>query len=270
MAKKPTPAEEIENLKGELLLREAQEEVRRDQMEKLWKAYAPYIVGGALVVLAVIGGYQFTKQRAAEAAAKAGDAYARATQSGAEGKLADARKSFTEMAKSGSGGYQALAAMQGADAAIKAEKPNEAVALLDQLANDSSADPILRDAARIKAATLRVDTAPWTEIQNRLTPLQDASSPWRFSARELFGLAAFKAGKYAEAKQSFQALIGDPQAPPSLRQRAEVVISQIIAAELAAKVPANVSPDPKAPAPTETKPAEAKPAEPKAETKKTP
>ena len=263
MAKKPTAAEEIENLKGELLLREAQEEVRREQIEKLWKAYSPYIIGGALVALAGIGGFQFMKQRAAEQAAAAGDAYSLAVQQVVEGKLIDGRKALTDITKSGPGGYAALAALQGADAAIKAEKTDEAVALLDGLASDGSADPVLRDVARIKAATLRVDTAPWTEMQNRLNGLLDDANPWRFSARELLGLAAYKAGKYAEAKQSFQALIGDPKVPPSLSQRAQVVLTQVIAAELASKVPA--------PTPPDGKPAtDAKPAEPKSETKKTP
>ena len=32
-------------------------------------------------------------------------------------------------------------------------------------------------------------------MQNRLTPLMSDTSPWRYSARELMGVAAFKAGK---------------------------------------------------------------------------
>ena len=252
MANQKTPADQLEDMQSDILLREASDELRREQLEKLWKNYAPYILGGAALILVGLYGNQFLKERAAKQAQRAGDAFATAVQSIADGKTDDARNVLNEMAKTGPPGYAALAKLQAAGAAIKAGKDAEAVVSLDALAGDTGADQLLRDAARLKAASVRVDTADWTEMQNRLTDLMQGTSPWRYSARELYGLAAFKAGRLPDAKQSFQELLSDPKTPPSLSQRAQVVMGQIVAAELQAKFPS--------PAPASAQPSSMAPA----------
>lgn len=232
---KKSPADALEDLQSEMLLREAQEALRREQMEKLWKAYAPVIIAGAALILIVIGGHQLWRSRAIRLAQEAGDGYAAAVQQLSEGRVEDAQKAFGTIIKDGPEGYATLARMQAAAAAIKAGKTEDAVRQLDALADDGSADQLLRDAARLKAAALRVDSADWTEIRNRLTPLTETASHWRLVAREMLGLAAFKAGKLADARQSIQEILSDPKAPPSLSQRAQVVMAQIVAAELREK-----------------------------------
>jgi hypothetical protein len=235
-----SPTDQMEDMQSEMLLREANEELQRERLEKIWKQYAPYIIAAAVVVLGAIGGYQYSKSRAAREAQRAGDAYSAAVQAITDGKPADAQKLLADTVQSGPAGYAALARFQAAGAAVALGNTAEAVKLLDALIADSSADPVLRDTARIKAASLRVDTADWTEMSNRLNDLVSELSPWRHVARELRGLAAFKAGRLADAKQSFQEILSDPQKPPSLGQRAQVVMGQIVAAELQAKFPAAV------------------------------
>ncbi|MGD9827443.1 MAG: hypothetical protein AB7U66_01815, partial [Hyphomicrobiaceae bacterium] len=86
---------------------------------------------------------------------------------------------------------------------------------------------ILRDLARLKAALLRVDAADWTEMQNRLNALNNDKNVWRFSARELLGLAAVKAGKTAEARKLFEMLLTDRGTPQAMRQRANMMLAMI-------------------------------------------
>ena len=75
---------------------------------------------------------------------------------------------------------------------------------------------MLREFARLQAAGLRVGEADFTEIENRLTPLMADESPWRYSARELLGLAAFKAGKTTEARTILTPLFVDQATPQSI------------------------------------------------------
>ena len=79
-------------------------------------------------------------------------------------------------------------------------------------------DPLLADYARLQAATLRLDSANWTEMQNRLNDLAAEGNAWRFSARELLGLAAQKAGKTQEARTQFQLLLERSQYPAEHRR----------------------------------------------------
>ncbi len=58
----------------------------------------------------------------------------------------------------------------------------------------------------------------------RLGDMAEPGNPWRNSARELLGLAAYRAGDFSKAVAWFQDIALDPQAPESLRVRAEMII----------------------------------------------
>ena len=70
------------------------------------------------------------------------------------------------------------------------QEAESAAAAFEAIAKESGLDPLLADYAQLQAAMLRLDSASWTEMQNRLNDLAAESNPWRFSARELLGLAA--------------------------------------------------------------------------------
>jgi hypothetical protein len=72
-------------------------------------------------------------------------------------------------------------------------------------------------------------------MQNRLNPLMGDESPWRYSARELMGLAAFKAGKTEEARTLLTPLLVDQKTPQSISERAQIVLAEIATADIAKK-----------------------------------
>ena len=114
---------------------------------------------------------------------------------------------------------------------------------------------------------LRLDGASWTDMQNRLNDLAAESNPWRFSARELLALAAHKAGKSTEARQEFQKLLGDRNTPPSIAERARVMMAMLTESELARITTPAAEVDkaqPTAPAPPGEDKVKAKPADKKA------
>ena len=94
---------------------------------------------------------------------------------------------------------------------------------------------MLREFARLQAAGLRIGEADFTEMENWLTPLMADDSPWRYSARELLGLAAFKAGKTTEARTILTPLLVDQATPQSITERAQIVMAEIAAGEIAKK-----------------------------------
>jgi hypothetical protein len=96
-----------------------------------------------------------------------------------------------------------------------------------------------------KAASLRLADADWTEMQNRLNDLSADISPWRYNARELLGLAAFKAGKPDEASKILEPLLADRNTPQGVIERAQVVMGQIVAAKLAKQAAASGPETPK-------------------------
>lgn len=212
------------------IFREVDEELRRERLEQLWKEYGTYIAAGAIAIVVGVGGWKLYEYQQAKRAADNGARLIAALQLAEDKKPAEADKALQALAAGGSGGYPALARLKLAGAEAAAGKAEAAFKQYEAIAADRSVDEVLRGLAGLKAALLRLDSADFTEMQNRLTPLKDAKSPWRYSAREILGLSAWKAGKTAEAEKEFQALTEDAGVPPSLRQRADMMLALLVEA----------------------------------------
>lgn len=215
------------------LAREIDEELRREQLLKLWERYGTYLVAAVVLIVAGIGGFRYYQYRQAVAAEKAGTQLAAAARDAANSKKAEARKIFEELTASGPGGYATLARLRLAAADRDAGKTAEAASAYEAIANARAADPLLADYAQLQAAVLRLDGAGFTEMQNRLNALTADGNAWRFSARELLGLAAHKAGNNDEARRQFQRLLADPNAPPGIAERARIMMAVLVEDELA-------------------------------------
>ena len=86
----------------ESFFREVEEDYRREQTVKFFKTYGAYLIAGAFVILAIVGGYKYEHQRRAAQAAIGGDALSNAmnlieagNQDEAEKALGDARRQRT-------------------------------------------------------------------------------------------------------------------------------------------------------------------------------
>ncbi len=216
-------------------LREVEEELRRERLEKIWRQYGTYIlIAAALIVFGVLG-YKYLENSRITAAQTTGQRYEDALALASEGKEGSAAKEFEKLAADGTGGYPSLARLQLAGALLKEGKKAEALVAYEALAKDANADEMLRSYAALQTAALRLGAADFTEMQNWLNPLMGDDSPWRYSARELMGLAAFKAGKSNEARTLLTPLLVDQKTPQSISQRAQIVLAEIATAEIAKK-----------------------------------
>jgi hypothetical protein len=225
-------------------MRELEEELRRERIEKIWKEYGTYLLAGALIIVVGVLGYKYVERTRLVSAQTMGARYESALTLAQEGKDGSAAKEFETIATEGSG-YGALARLQFAGSLLKQGKKPEALAAYEALANDSGADQLLREFAAVQAAAVRLGEADFTEMQNRLTPLMGDAQPWRYSARELLGLAAFKAGNEGEARIILTPLLVDHKTPQSILERAQIVLAEIASGEIAKKA-GNEAPAPAA------------------------
>ena len=209
-------------------LREVDEAVRQDQYKKLWDNYGVYALAGLLLIVAAVAAYKgwsyWQERQAQEAGAKFSEALT------LEGGTDDAKAHdlLASLAAQGPEGYRVLARFQLAAAEAKAGDLDKAVADYDALASDAGADQILQGHAALQAAALRLDKADYAEMDRRLKGLIDSNGPWRFSARELLGLSAYRLNDMREAEKQFSALIGDEDTPPNLRERADMMLALIV------------------------------------------
>jgi hypothetical protein len=59
--------------------------------------------------------------------------------------------------------------------------------------------------------------------------LQTPDNPMRFAAGEAIGLALYKSGDLSGAREAFQAILDDPQAPQNMRGRRAAYLAQLAA-----------------------------------------
>ena len=212
-------------MSDESLFREVDEEVRQEQFKKLWDRFGNYVIAlmvAVVVVVAGIKGWQFWQVRQSEAAA---DIYFAAAKAAGTGKAGEAVKQFAAVDHAGFG---QLARLREANGLASQGKTAAAVKLYDAIAADAAADPTLRDLARIRAGYVLADTLKPDELLLRLGAFDNDASPWRHAAREIFGIAAWRTADYTMAGRDMDAIMADPEAPASIRQRAQVMAQLLV------------------------------------------
>lgn len=244
--------------KNDALSREIDEELRREKLEKLWEQYGTYVLGAAAALVLAVGGYQVYEQRKKSFAAENGARYDAAVTLIEQSKTDEAQKALSEILASGHAGYASLAQLQLAGIHLKANRPQDALAVFEALATSPTADADIKTFALLQAAALRLGEADFTELQNRLKPVAEGSTAWRFQARELLGTAAFKAGKFDDARSQLTPLLADPETPRAALDRIQLILAAMASADAgkAAAGPAATAPQTPAKEQTTTPPAE--------------
>lgn len=212
-------------MSDESIFREVDEEVRNEQLQKLWSKYGVYVVSACIGVIVAVGGIKGWQAYKMSVAEDAGNQYVKAMTLAEKGNAAEAQKIYAELADNGHSGYAALARFQ--TAAALAEKGDTAAAIkaYDAIAADESIDDLMRNLARVRAGLLSVDTSELKDVEQRLSGLDTRDNPWRNAAREIMALAAYKAGDVAKADRLYTEIVGDLTAPRGLRQRAQIMLS---------------------------------------------
>jgi hypothetical protein len=206
------------------LFDEVDEEVRRDQLKKLWDKYSIYIIAAALLVIAAVGGWRGYQYVEARKAAEASVAFNRAVELSEQGKHEDAEKAFADLAAKAPYGYRLLSRFHQA-AELASRDPKAAAKMFDELAADSSVGAEQQELARIRAAGLLVDSATYADMKQRLEPDTVPAATFRHSARELLALSAFHANDTTAARLWLDQISADNETPPSLRSRAEALLA---------------------------------------------
>jgi len=210
------------------IFHEVDEEVRRDQLKKLWDRYSIHLIALAILIVAAIGswrGYEWWQEKQA---ATAGAAFESALTLSEAGKHAEAEAAFAKIATEAPAGYRALARFRAASELAQV-KPADAAKAYDELAADGSLGATLQDLAAVRAGLLMVDNAPLADMRHRLDPLTEPGRSFRHSARELLALSAWRSHDFTAARRYIDMIATDAETPPGTRARAELLSALITA-----------------------------------------
>jgi hypothetical protein len=204
------------------LFDEVDEDVRRDQLKKLWDRYSILIVAAALLIIAAVGGWRGYQYLQTQKAEEAGVAFDKATDLSDQNKHAEAEAAFNNLAATAPSGYRILARLHAA-AEVASRDPQAAVKLYDDISADRSVLALDQELARVRAAALLLETAGYSNMLQRLETATTPQATFRHTARELLALSAWHANDMTAARQWLDMIANDGETPPGLRSRAEAL-----------------------------------------------
>lgn len=202
----------------DVLLREVDEAMRKDQFGSAARRYG-WMIGGALVLaLAGFGGYLLWDDRREGQLEDQSDTLITTLDKLEAGQIDQAEDDLAALAK-GSSATAISAKLARAGIALRDNRQAEAVALFDEIAADGDAPQPYRDLASIRSVAARFEQMPPQQVIDRLKPLATPGNPWFGSAGELVAMAYLKQGKQNLAGPLFAAIAKDEDVPQTLRSR---------------------------------------------------
>jgi len=209
------------------LMREINEELREEQMHKLWKRYGGFIVGIALSVVVVVAGYQGWKTYTTSVRMSESEILYSAEMAARSGDTDQALSELGKLGAEGKSGYQVLAQFQ--QAALLSNKGDNKVAavIYQEIAENTSNDGDVRGLALVLGALQEIKVAGENrdELKKRLNAANSDNNPWRYSVREILALLEIESGNNENAKNIFASLGNDSQAPDGIRSRARKLLA---------------------------------------------
>jgi hypothetical protein len=210
------------------IFREVEEDIRNAQLKALWDRYGLLVIGAAVALVVGTGIWVYWQDARSVRREAAAEQFLAGERLLLEGKQAEAAAHFARLSQTSEvEGYALLARMKEAATRVEQGDVQGAAAQYDALAADNALDPLLRAVAALKAALLLYDTASSDELTLRLSPLAAADAPMRHSARELLAFLALRQGDVETARQAFETLADDLDAPKGIRARAAETLQSL-------------------------------------------
>lgn len=208
------------------IFHEVDEEVRREQLQKLWERYQNYVIAAVVLIVLGVAGWRGYDYLESKKAAESGTAFEVALRLAEEGKHSEAQAAFAKIAAEGTSGYRSLARLREA-AEVADSDPKAALAAYQAVASDSSVDPVLRDMAAVRAGSLLINAGSFDQAKATLEPLTTEGRAFRHTARELLAFSAWRAGDVTGARRWSDMIMADAQTPLSSRSRVEMLVALI-------------------------------------------
>jgi hypothetical protein len=202
------------------LMREVDDAVRQGDLENFGERYGKPLIALVVVLVLALAVYLMWWQPSQRAAAEArSETLVSALDNVEAGNLQTAYDALEALAADGSDAAAVNARLLRGGIAAQQGRTEDALAIFDEVANDTAAPEELRNLALIRKVATGFDTMDKAAVVAALQPLAVPGEPFFGSAGELVAMAYLDQGKRNEAGALFAAIAKDDDVPESLRSR---------------------------------------------------
>jgi len=215
-------------------LEEVKNDIRQEKLLNLWRRYGKWVIGSMTVILVAVAGYNFWGQYDQNKRLQMAEKLITAQELTSQGEVAKALTILNSLSEHHHKVYQSLALFQKAGLLLQEGveyKPVEAITIYQQLAANTSLDPLWRGLAVLLSVMVGMDqpNIKPEELLKQLDPLTQDQSPWRYFAKEMKGVLLYRQGENGQAAELFARLVQDNETPAGISMRARLM-AQIVSA----------------------------------------
>jgi len=218
----PTPNGKLAVRKAaeqDVLMREVDEAVRRDQLEGAAKRYGLMIGAALIVLLLAFGAWLFWRDRQENQLETRSEQLVTAFDELEGGALPLADRELAPLATGDGDAASVAAGLARAGIALRDNRRDEAVKIFQAVADNDDAPEPYRQLAAIRLAAAQFEDVQPQAVIDRLKPIAVPGNPWFGSAGELVAMAYLKQGREDLAGPLLASIAKDDGVPETLRSR---------------------------------------------------
>jgi len=196
-------------------IEEVEEELRKEQVMKIWKSYGNIIIGSILGLIVVIAAYMAWDFHQERKQIEESTKFYQALMFMAEGDEDKAKSKFHSVIETTKSGYDALAKLH-----LHAMGEN----LDPAIADDKDVPTHFKEIVLLGQAIKSIDDDTYAEYYEQVREISEKAGPWSSNAAEIRALMEIKRNQVQNAIQIFNILKDDKAASQGVRQRAAAML----------------------------------------------
>lgn len=209
----------------ETFFREVSEEVKSENLKKIWDKYGLFIIAAMAIVLTAAVSFETFKAWKVKRNQAWADTYSYALNLQNQGKYDESLAILEKMQNANHGIYSDIARLQTSNIMFEQGKTAEALDILEKLVNDKNASSKMRDMSAVKLASYKLDNAPKEEVAALLEPLTTADNSWNNIAKEMLAMLAIREGDIEGARNLYTEILNTENLPEGLKTRVQDMLS---------------------------------------------
>ena len=199
------------------IIRQIDEDLRREKLSKLWNKYGLYAVSVIVVIVFTVIGYQLNVSISKSKNEILVETFINATN---DNNFIKQIPLYEEIISSNNQYLSGLAALRTSNLQVQNGNIEEGYSTLEKIAENIEYDIIIRDLATYLLFMAKMEDPDDLASNLNLTNERIESSPFKYSFLEIIAVRKLILGDYAEAKKDFEDLISNLDLPIEIRNRA--------------------------------------------------
>lgn len=207
------------------LLREVVDEVKNEELQKIWNKYGLLIIIGIAFILTLTISFESIRNWQQKKSQELSNAYSVALSLQNQGRFDESLGIYNTLAEKSSGIYADLAKMQIANVYLEQDRKDDAMAVLQAMIDDANTSSQMRDLAALKLASYKLDSnASADEIAKLLQPLLTNEKDSDV-AHELLAMLYLREKNFEQAKIEYEKIATSAEASDNMKTRARDMIN---------------------------------------------